>query len=228
MSNTTSTQPSLSTLLVTAGDRATERLRVAIPAVVISFDADTMTCAAQPLIAHPRKEGGSRSDAPVGDVPVLYPGTMRSQVRFPLAKGDQVLLVFLDRASDDWALALLTSEVSSPKEKRPAERRFHDLTDCIAIPFCTAVPANRAVAIDRLVVRHGDVTLALTDAGEALVHDGVDGEAVALATKADVQALVTWAKTHTHSGVTTGPGASGVPVAPLPGNPDGTSVLKGK
>lgn len=51
------------------------------------------------------------------------------------------------------------------------------------------------------------------------------GVASPLATKADIDALKLWASTHTHSGVSTGPGASGPPVV-APPVALGTGVLR--
>lgn len=51
------------------------------------------------------------------------------------------------------------------------------------------------------------------------------GVASPLATKADIDALKVWASTHTHSGVSTGPGASGPPVV-APPVALGTGVLR--
>jgi len=75
----------------------------------------------------------------------------------------------------------------------------------------------------------------VTSDGKVEVADRSGGEAVALATKADLEAVITWLKRHTHSGVSTGLGTSGPPGAPAgvdgtssPTNPAGTSVLKGQ
>ena len=242
MPATPNAKPNLSRLLRDAGAQAREQVRVAIPAVVISFDAAAGTCCAQPLIQEPLADGGHRTDPALADVPVCYPGTARDRVRFPLVKGDQVLLVFQDRAIDGWALGLQLPEATSPKAQTPAERRHHDFTDAVAYPISTCAPANRPIASDRLEVTHGDVTLALTDAGTALIHDGTASQAVALATKADLDALALYVRKqfgaagtggvgHTHGGpggttvgITAGTaaGADSVPSAA------GTSVLRGK
>ncbi len=53
------------------------------------------------------------------------------------------------------------------------------------------------------------------------------GTAVSLATKADIDALKTWAATHLHAGVTAGAAVSGVPSV-APPNAAGTTKLKGE
>jgi len=214
----------MSTLLRRTAAAALEQARVAIPAVVVSFDAAKATCSAQPLIRHPLPDGGERADPALAGVPVLYPGTATSRVRFPLAKGDTVLLIFLDRASDEWALSLLLPEATSPREKSPAERRFHDITDAVAIPIATTSPADRPVDADRMVLEYDGVQLDLTAAGTVLAHTGTASEAVALATKADLQALVNYLL---NTGLPVVGGGGGVAKGTTT-TPAGTSVLKGK
>lgn len=219
-------QPSLSALLRAQVARAREEIRVAIPAVVVAFDADKVTCQAQPLIQEPLPIGGHSADPALADVPVLYPGTAGSRVRFPLAKGDTVLLVFLDRASDEWALSLLLPEATAPTAKTPAERRHHDYTDAVAIPISTCAPADCPVASDRLEVTYGSATLELTDAGTALVHDGTAAQAVPLATKADLDNLKSIISAWTP---VPGDGGGALKTAITSGwTPAGTSVLKAK
>lgn len=150
-----------------------ELARVAIPARVESFDPLKRTIEAQPLIQRPLPDGDVVSDPPLSDVPVVYPGTGKHRVLFPLATGDTVLLVFLDRASDDWALSLLLPEATSPKEKAPTDVRSHDYTDAVAIPLSTistSLAAELASGLqplsDRLIVQNGDAQLALVDGGK--------------------------------------------------------------
>jgi hypothetical protein len=76
----------------------------------------------------------------------------------------------------------------------------------------------QAGAGDARLVVNADGTIEARTAG---------GVAVELATKADVEAQVAWAKVHTHGGVTAGGAATLVPTV-VPPNPDGTTVFKGQ
>lgn len=214
-------QPDLPALLRGAGAQVLRRLRVGIPAVVVSFNADAATVACQPLIDEPQAEGGHLADPALDAVPVLYPGSANHAVRWPLAKGDTVLLIFLDRASDGWALSLLQTEATAPKRHLPAERRWHHYSDAVAIPISTRSPSFRPVGTFLEVV-----------GSEVRVHaDG--GTAIPLATKADVDALKTVFDVHTHiltiaaGAGSGGTGTAAAPATPFPA-PAGTSVLKGQ
>lgn len=213
-------QPDLSSLLRGAGAQVLRRLRVAIPAMVVSFDSNKATVACQPLIDEPQAEGGHLADPSLDAVPVLYPGSAHHAMRWPLVKGDTVLLVFLDRASDGWALGLLQAE--NAKVQQPAERRWHHYSDAVAIPISTRSPSLRPVGTFLEVV-----------GSEVRVHaDG--GTAIPLATKADIDAFKTVFDAHLHvvSVPITGPAGTTVaavapPASPFP-PPAGTSVLKGQ
>lgn len=219
MTRATRESPTLAAVIRRAMDRARAQIRVSIPAKVISFDSSAVTCDVQPLIRQPEQNGDYTVDPPLKGVPVVYSGSRQHRVRFPLSAGDQVLLLFSDRAIDEWALALQLPEVSNPSEKYPAEYRSHSITDAVAIPLATFAAAVRTVPTDRLELQNGDVTIALTDAGEVLVHDGTDADAVSLAKKSELSAVVSALD------MATAGGDALVWSAPTV---NGTSVLKGK
>lgn len=106
------------------------RIWTCLPATVVSFDAGACTVTAQPAI------GGVAFDASgmpvattmpvVADVPVVFPGGGGMRLTFPIAAGDEVLLVFSCRPIDSWW--------QSGGQQRPANARMHDLSDAFAIP----------------------------------------------------------------------------------------------
>lgn len=164
--------PTLRSVARRVVERALAQARVAIPAKVVSFDRRRRTVEAQPLIRRPGRDGGTTQEPALADVPVVWPGTGRHRVRFPLRAGDTVLLVFLDRASDDWALGLQLPTATNPPLVDPAEVRSHDYADAVAIPlstFSAALSAEVASGLapmeDRLVVENESAQLALIDGG---------------------------------------------------------------
>jgi hypothetical protein len=163
-------------------ERALAQARVAIPAKVVSFDPAKRTIKAQPLIRRPGPVGGTIEEPALGDIPVLWPGSGRHRIRFPLRAGDSVLLVFLDLASDDWALGMQQGTATNPPLVDPAEVRSHDFADAVAIPISTFTAAlqgelgsGAAPFADRVVVENENAQIAL-----------IDGGRVALGTRAPV------------------------------------------
>lgn len=172
MAQATEDPPTLRSVARRTAERALAQARVAIPGKVTAFDSRRRTCEVQPLIRRPGKAGGTVQEPALADVPVVWPGTGRHRVRFPLRAGDTVLLVFLDLASDDWSLGLQLPTATNPPLVAPAEVRSHDFADPVAIPlstFSAALSAELASGLapfeDRLVVENESAQLALIDGG---------------------------------------------------------------
>ena len=102
----------------------------ALPAVVQSFDAAAMTIVAQPTIqAKVLNQKGIWEDKDMPlllDVPVCFPTGGGFTMTFPIAAGDEVLIVFSSRCIDTWWQLGGTQNVQ-------AEWRMHDLSDGFAI-----------------------------------------------------------------------------------------------
>lgn len=102
----------------------------ALPGILQSFDAASMTCSAQPAIQVRvfAKDGGSKVQSlPLCvDVPVQILGGGGYSVTFPMNKGDEGLLVFACRCIDSWW--------QSGGVQPQAEVRMHDLSDGFFIP----------------------------------------------------------------------------------------------
>lgn len=106
----------------------------ALPGTVQSYNANEQTCTVQPtiqLVRYPRSGGDPIPlDFPViPDVPVIFPGGGGYTLTFPVAKGDEVLLVFASRCIDAWWKLGTGSGKSQPQ----TEPRMHDLSDAFAI-----------------------------------------------------------------------------------------------
>ncbi|WP_339054007.1 Gp138 family membrane-puncturing spike protein [Arsenophonus endosymbiont of Crataerina pallida] len=104
------------------------QLRVAMPAIVQSFDASKVTCVVQPAIkgALTDTKGNSQSvNLPLlVDVPVVFPRGGAVTMTFPIKSGDECLVVFADRCIDFWWQNGGIQEAIDPRQ--------HDLSDAFA------------------------------------------------------------------------------------------------
>ncbi|WP_339053974.1 Gp138 family membrane-puncturing spike protein [Arsenophonus endosymbiont of Crataerina pallida] len=104
------------------------QLRVAMPAIVQSFDASKVTCVVQPAIkgALTDTKGNSQSvNLPLlVDVPVVFPRGGGVTMTFPIKSGDECLVVFADRCIDFWWQNGGIQEAIDPRQ--------HDLSDAFA------------------------------------------------------------------------------------------------
>lgn len=140
-------------------DTISSQLRVAIPGIIQSFDADTQTCTVQPAIQE-RVQNPDLSYSWVSlpllvDVPVQFPRGGGFSITFPLQKGDECLLVFSDMCLDSW---WTSGEVGNQMDKRR-----HDLSDATAIVGITSQARKLSnYATDAMQMRTDDGSTYIT------------------------------------------------------------------
>ncbi len=135
------TEPTLEELLTGVAELVARRsLGGWLPGRVESYDAATGRANVQPLLLEPREtEAGGRETRRlpvINDVPVGMLGAGGMRVRFPVSKGDTVVLLFCARSSDKWKK--LGGELDPDDDER-----HHSLSDAIAIPLDLSVPTRR-------------------------------------------------------------------------------------
>ena len=102
-------------------------VHTAMPGVVTRYNAGARRAEIQPSFKRKMPNGEYVGFPIISDVPVLFFGTKRFTIHFPLEKGDEVLLLFSERGTDTWK----TNGGAGIEESDP--RRF-DLQDCFAVP----------------------------------------------------------------------------------------------
>lgn len=140
-------------------------LWTAMPCIVDKVDLAAMTIEAQPAIQG-TVEDETGATTPVNlpllvDVPIVFPSAGGFALTFPIAVGDEVLVVFAARCIDAWW--------QSGGIQRPMEMRMHDLSDGFAIPGPKSQPNVLGV------ISATDVELR-NAAGTAFISIGADGK----------------------------------------------------
>jgi Phage protein Gp138 N-terminal domain len=104
-------------------------LWTALPGIIQSFNAQTLTCTVQPTIRGLfTTQSGQQFWIPLPvlvDVPVIFTGGGGFVATFPVQMGDEALVVFSSRCIDLWW--------KNGGVQNQAELRMHDLGDGIAI-----------------------------------------------------------------------------------------------
>lgn len=207
----------------TAFDGRQVDLWTAMPCIVQSIDFDDMTLSAQPTIqATIEDEKGFLTSVNLPmliKVPIVYPSAGGFTITFPIAAGDEVLVIFASRCIDSWW--------QSGAIGVPMEARMHDLSDGFAIPGPKSQPkvisniSSTAVQIrndagSSYVEISSDGKIKLVSSSEIDITGNLKVTGTISATgevtgnSATVPITLT---THVHSGVTTGGGSTGGPVA---------------
>jgi len=145
-------------------------IRVAMPGIVVSFDAGSQTASVKPAVNDSIIEGGKQKSVPlpvISDVPVAFPQGGDYAVTLPVKDGDACILIFADSCIDAFA--------QSGTESAQAEVRHHDLSDAIAIVgISTGNAPVPGYDPDNLEMRHKDkpIKITLSDAALDLRFEG--------------------------------------------------------
>ncbi len=205
------------------------RMWTATPGIIQSFDAVAMTCVVQPsIMSRVSAKDGTVTDLALPlllDCPVQFPSGGGVTLTFPLAQGDECLVVFASRCIDSWW--------QSGGVQTQAEARMHDLSDGFVLAGVRSQPrviTNISTTAAQLRTDDGAAYIELDPAGHVakikasnIILDGpvhitgittadadvnITGTATA---SVDVVGGGKHLKTHTHGGVTVGGGTTGAP-----------------
>lgn len=184
--------PSLALVLEQALRHHTDGLRVAMPGRVEKFDAATQTADVLPMTRLTDIVNGV--DTPVAlpvvpSVPVVFAGGGAYAATFPVARGDECLVVFCDLSLDEW--------FASGGIETPVDLRVHGLNGAVALVGLRAQPhalsefdATRAV-----FGAHGPRVACDGTAVHVGVGHGVSGTQSAMRGEVHLAALDTWMTT---------------------------------
>lgn len=154
-------------------------LHVATPGIVQSYDDATQTCSVQPAVKRPLpvEDGTLILDAPevVQNVPVLVFGSPKLSAQVELAKGDTVLLVYLDFSPAAWRGSGVQSDPHDTRQSGPAYP--------VAIPWHR--PAGKAGPDAQNTIGASDSASARFVFTASTIAAGTGSDFVAMAQKVD-------------------------------------------
>jgi hypothetical protein len=144
-------------------------LRVAIPAIIESFDKDKLTVKARIAIKEIVDIDGDLHEIEIpvlADVPVMNLTGGDYSITMPIKEGDECLIVFADMCIDDWW--------KNGGVKSQLERRRHNLSDGFAIiGFRSQVNLIDEYSEDSVQIRNKDKsTLIDLKDGQIQIKDG--------------------------------------------------------
>lgn len=120
-------------------------LWTAMPGIIVSFDPAKRVAIIQPAIQGQRTlPDGSKVWVTLPlllDCPVFFPGGGGFALTFPIAAGDECLVVFGSRCIDNWWQNGCPPDAGGlPQPQEQAELRMHDLSDGFAFVGVSSVP----------------------------------------------------------------------------------------
>ena len=102
-------------------------VHTAFPGSIEKYDPKTRRADIQPYLKRKLPNGEFMNFPVIPDVPVLFFGTKRFSIHFPLEKDDEMLVIVCERSTDVW-------RDNGGKEVEDADPRRFNLMDCFAIP----------------------------------------------------------------------------------------------
>ena len=183
----------------------------AIPAIVTAVDLSAQTVSAQPAVQGENlsKDGvKTLVNLPVlVDVPICWPRGGGYALTFPIAIGDEVLIVFSSRCIDGWW--------QSGGVQKAAEFRMHDLSDGFAIFAPTSQPKKLSNISAGVELRNDSGTnyvriLGGTMSLKATAAINIDAPIVNVTGVLNINGINF--ATHKHTGVQTGGSSTGNPI----------------
>lgn len=190
---------------------------------IIAFRKEELTCDVQLLELMPKPAGGSLNYAPLLQLPLIIEGTDTAWLTWGNIVGSECIVHFNDRDIDNW--------FKTGEEYLPNTTRIHDFSD----GFVTLRPRNKLKVFpydeEAVVLKNSNSTVRMTEntiqitngnlnfkiENNTLTITGnvvVNGDITATGTitgQTDVIASGISGKSHTHGGVQTGSGNTGVP-----------------
>ncbi len=137
------------------------------PGKIVSFDPATGLAEVEPQLK--RKyfdEDSSRAMPVISKVPVVFPGTDKAFIKFPLKAGDFVMLAFSERSIDRWR--------NKGKAVDPEFDQRFALSDAIAFPGLRpkTKPLQVNGADDSVEIANGSAYIEITDDGKFKITSG--------------------------------------------------------
>lgn len=166
--------------------KAKNSIFTSLPAKIISFDADSCTCSAQPMISID-SEYTEMIMPRIDGVPVYFPSGGGASLTFPVKKNDTCILVFSMLPLEDW--------IHSDGKKMSFTNggRSHDITDACALVGFGTKTNNAKADPDNVVLKYGSTKLIVKNDGNAVleghlhVTDGISTDK-SVEAKVDVKA----------------------------------------
>lgn len=188
-------------------------VHTSIPGRVVSFNAANHTADIQPLLKNPtfdewQNRGKGESYPVLPDVAVRYPCGGAYTITWPLAVGDMGMIEICEGSLEEVEL--------SGDESDPYDTSRHDLAHATFVPNfwdrtdLTAVVASALVIGCRETGQQVRIGASTVEACSATVGAATDFVAMAAKVLTELGKIQTALGAHTHGGVTTGSGTTGV------------------
>ena len=237
-------QTGLNDVISAALDNFQSQLHTAIPCIVKRYDPATRSGDILPAVKTLLRDGRVLSKPLIQSVPFVMPGGGGAFISLPVQVGDTVLALFSERSIDQWVHG-------DGSEADPEDYRKHNISDAIAIvglyPYSKSLPTSG----EDVIISYAKTLITIKKSGDLEIK--VNGNAKITAQNVELNAtdvniksgtvelgdgatagvvlgdkMIAKFNAHTHTGVQTGGGVSGIPSVMLTESDIASAEVKAK
>lgn len=158
-------EPDLTDVLINFKQDIFATLNCAKVGEIESFNPTNKTAQIQVLFKRVLRDGTAESLPILVDCPVFTIQGGGGSLQFPIAAGDQCIVLFSDRRLDEW--------YQNGAEAAPADGRMHDLSDGIALVGINALNSDLPIAPnDKVLMTYQNSSIEIVSDGLKLIGTG--------------------------------------------------------
>lgn len=140
-------------------DKAKHEMFTGLPAKIISYDANSQSCTAQPVF-----QTGELPMPPIYNVPVIFPAGGGAVMSFPVKAGDRCWLAFSMYPISQFFDGSADSDTDNPMEST------HDYSECVAFVGLGTRLKNYVPDPTLVMIRFGKTKLTMDDAENVTIE----------------------------------------------------------
>lgn len=158
-------RPTLEYVINRLFDSFMQSIHTALPARIEKYNFRECRAEVKPLIKKEYENNIIQELPIITNVPVIWPRTQDGSITFPLNRGDTILIIFSERALENW--------LSKGDLTVAGNKRKFDLTDAIAIPglfsFNNSVKTESG---DKFELHYKNASIIIDNNNKVDINDG--------------------------------------------------------
>jgi len=210
--------PQIEELLKNAIEQRLVQLHTSMPGVIAKYDPQKQVADVRPAIKRKYPDGKVVELPLLTNVPVAHPRAGKARIHLPLKEGDSVEICFSERSIEQWNAKGGIVDPEDPRKHHLSDAYIKPCFYPSKDPFSVTEPNAIEIVNDTAeIFIKPDGTVSIKGSS-LLLGDHSLSEFVAIASKVkqEIEALRTWASSHTHPYVDTPVGAAVTSPPPSP------------
>lgn len=212
--------PQIEELIKNAIEQRLVQLHTSMPGVIAKYDPQKQVADVRPCLKRKYPSGEIVELPLLTNIPVAHPRAGKARIHLPLKEGDSVEICFSERSLENWNAKGGIVDPEDPRKHHLSDAYIKPCFYPNKDPFLVTEPEAIEIVNDAaeiFIKKDGTISI---KGSSLLLGDHSLSEFVAIASKVktEIEALRTWASSHTHPYVDSpvGPSVTSPPPSPPP------------